>query len=157
MNDRKLLTLDLQKVFDKYDKPKSVKGEGFMEDAGNYADEINAEFQNIVGGGFFDDIGNKIKNTVNTPKGRREYAKSIIPEDVKFIARSRAMEYSPANIDRRLDYFAGAGILDVVSALKGLQNINKGEKNRARSYKDLGKKLDLKGDKYIDSLESLVA
>ena len=67
------------------------------------------------------------------------------------------MEYSPANIDRRLDYFAGAGILDVVSALKGLQNINKGEKNRARSYKDLGKKLDLKGDKYIDSLESLVA
>ena len=94
---------------------------------------------------------------MNTPKGRREYAKSIIPEDVKFIARSRAMEYSPANIDRRLDYFAGAGILDVVSALKGLQNINKGEKNRARSYKDLGKKLDMRGDKYIDSLESLVA
>ena len=33
---------------------------------------------------------------------------------------------------------------------------NKGEMNRARSYKDLGKKLDLKGDKYIDGLESLI-
>ena len=46
--------------------------------------------------------------------------------------------------------------IDVVGALKGLDNIRKGEKNRARSYKDLGRKLDLKGDKYIDGLESLI-
>ena len=56
MKERQLLTQDLEKVFEKYDKPKLVKGEGFLEDAGAYADEINAEFQNIVGGGFFDDM-----------------------------------------------------------------------------------------------------
>ena len=89
-------------------------------------------------------------------KGRREYAKSIIPPDIIFIARQRAWEYSPANIDRRLDYFVGSGFIDVVGALKGLDNIRKGEKNRAMSYRDLGRKLDLKGDKYIDGLESLI-
>ena len=43
-----------------------------------------------------------------------------------------------------------------MGALKGLDNIRKGEKNRAMSYRDLGRKLDLKGDKYIDGLESLI-
>ena len=140
MKERQLLTQDLEKVFDKYDKPKLVKGEGFLEDAGAYADEINAEFQNIVGGGFFDDIGQNIKRKLTTPKGRREYAKSIIPPDIKFIARQRAWEYSPANIDRRLDSFVGSGFIDVVGALlKGLDNIRKGERNRAISYRDLAR------------------
>ena len=95
MKERQLLTQDIEKVFEKYDKPKLAKGEGVLEDIGAYADEINAEFQNIVCGGFFDDVGQNIKRKLTTPKGRREYAKSIIPPDIKFIARQRAWEYSP--------------------------------------------------------------
>ena len=57
MKECKLLTQDLQKVFEKYDKVKPMKGVAFLEDAGNYADEINAEFQNIVAGGFFKTTG----------------------------------------------------------------------------------------------------
>ena len=59
MKECKLLTQDLQKVFEKYDKVKPMKGVAFLEDAGIYADEINAEFQNIVGGGFFKTTGQK--------------------------------------------------------------------------------------------------